>query len=185
MTNTTKNQWAVEILESNMEGFTLEEKQQYLDNVVNYGCISGCVSGVIYYRETQEIFKEHLIDILQVIEDYNEEAGYDVVAQNVEDYSTFYNWAVWFIVEMEADEMRENLPDWDEDTKVNIYDDCDNDSLDQETTVAGAREKLRRLWEDTPEEDEENAPSDDDINNADFDELNEMLQGSGYYMERA
>jgi hypothetical protein len=101
----TKNQWAVGILESNMESLAPEDREQYLVDVTNHGCISGSVGGVIYYHETKAIFKEHFETILEALEDYNEEIGHDAVSPNIEDYSTFYNWAVWFIVELTANEM--------------------------------------------------------------------------------
>lgn len=103
----TNNKWAVEIIESNMEGYTVEERSSYLYNLATHGCESGMVGGVIYYYETQQLFKNHMTDILEEVADYAEETGYNPITAIVEKEQThvLYNYLVWFIIELRAQEM--------------------------------------------------------------------------------
>lgn len=78
MTN-TNIQWAVNILEDNMEGMSKEEKINYLEDVAYKGCVTGCVSGAIYYSELDAIFTTHMRDILERLDEITEECGGDVL----------------------------------------------------------------------------------------------------------
>ena len=109
----TKQTWAVNVLEGNMEGYTNEERKSYLEDVTSHGCISGCVGGVIYYSETGKIFREHLDSILTAIEDYDYEMGGHVLGTM--DATDIPNKAVWFVVEQTAYEMLRELEEADED----------------------------------------------------------------------
>ena len=62
--------------------------------------------------------------------------------------------------------------------EINLADFHEN--TEERMTVQAAREKLWELWEDDERDD---ALTYDQIFQADFDELNEMLIGSGYIME--
>jgi len=97
------NKWAVELLEDNMEGYTEAERKTYLDDVTTHGCISGCVSGVIYYHETEQLFKDNLKDILDTLSEYEEDTGVNPVVTAAEDsIDTLPNKLVWFVVELVA-----------------------------------------------------------------------------------
>jgi len=98
---TNVNNWAKNILEANMEGFNMEERINYLNDVSTHGCESGCVSGVIYYRETEQLFKDNMIEILNTAEDHREETGHNIVNTIADNHGlgTLYNSLVWFVVE--------------------------------------------------------------------------------------
>jgi hypothetical protein len=49
------------------------ELNNYIDDVMQYGCISGCVSGMIYYYETVAFYDEYR----EFIEDIFMEYGFD------------------------------------------------------------------------------------------------------------
>lgn len=99
-------EWAVNLLEDNIEGMSKEEKISYLEDVTSYGCASGCVSGTIYYSEIDAIFKAHLHDILERLDEIKEEHGYDVLHEYMErrnkGYTDFAESAIWLIVEETA-----------------------------------------------------------------------------------
>lgn len=109
----TNNKWAVEELESNMEGYTQEERKQYLEDVTHHGCVSGAVSGVIYYYDTETIFKNNMQSILEQVADYEEETGFNPLTNIIEAGNThiLYNYLVWFIVEQEAQRMLQEIED--------------------------------------------------------------------------
>ena len=50
-----------------------EDVDKYLDNVLNYGCQSGCVSSLIYHKDCDKFVKEHLSEVLDI---YNETREY-------------------------------------------------------------------------------------------------------------
>ena len=103
MTNNNWDQWAIEILEDNMEGYTIEERETYLQDVVQHGCISGCVSGVIYNRQIREIFEEHVLEILEVIQQFDYDTDQHLLG--TVDATSIPETAVWFIVEQTASNM--------------------------------------------------------------------------------
>lgn len=71
-----------EILENNIEDFdTLEEIKYYMEN--DCICVNGSVSGLIYYSETEEIFKNNFNEIFEIIEDLKSEYGYNFI-ENIE-----------------------------------------------------------------------------------------------------
>ena len=54
---------------------TNEEISNYIHNVLNYGCSSGCVSSLIYYSDTKEFFTKYSDEILAILDDINNESG--------------------------------------------------------------------------------------------------------------
>lgn len=77
----------------------LNEDEDYIishmKDVLNHGCVSGCVSGLIYYKDTYEFFDEHYNDIMDLIAEYADEGlGFDIMADfNVK------NTGAWFAYE--------------------------------------------------------------------------------------
>lgn len=137
-----KNAWAKELLLNNIEGMSTEEQLQYLADVCQHGCISGCVSGVIYYSETMKLFKENMEEILEHLEDVKEEQGWNPL-DSLEDISTFYNWAVWFVVEGAAHELHEEIQAEEESLT-----DFDIDITEELANILGIDEEELRLWSD-------------------------------------
>ena len=102
MTN-TNIQWAVNILEDNMEGMSKEEKISYLEDVAYQGCATGCVSGTIYCSELDAIFTTHMHSILGRLYEITRECGGDVLRAYMKKenktYKAFAGCAVWLIIE--------------------------------------------------------------------------------------
>lgn len=107
----TKNKWAIEVINSNMEGYTKEEQQTHLQDIAEHGCVSGCVSGAIYYNETEKLFKDNMIEILETVADYTDETGYNplnTIAEK-EETETLYNSLVWLVIELTASNLLNEL----------------------------------------------------------------------------
>jgi len=142
----TKNVWAIEILNNNMEDYSKEEKVNYLNDVTTHGCASGCVSGVIYYHETKEIFKDNIDEILEELEDYKENTCFNPL-QNLEDISTLYNWAVWFTVEHVASMMLSDLENEEEEEEAEGFD-IETPEMNTTTDILNASRYLKEKAED-------------------------------------
>ena len=54
---------------------TDEEIISYMNNVINHGCISGVVSSLIYYSDTEKFFKEYAEEIFDLMNEYKENCG--------------------------------------------------------------------------------------------------------------
>ena len=61
----------IDIIEDESEGLPIE----YMKGVFNHGCISGWVSSLIYYSQTDKFFKEHIDDIFTIYNELREELG--------------------------------------------------------------------------------------------------------------
>ena len=48
-----------------------EEIEDYIDNVLSYGCVSGCVSSLIYYEDTDKFFSQYYDEILEMLNELN------------------------------------------------------------------------------------------------------------------
>lgn len=112
MTITNTMEWAKEVLFANMEGMNEEEQQTYLADVIDHGCASGCVSGAIYTKEINDLFKNNLEDILDRLDELNDSYGYDGVHELFQanrisngDYINFPTFVVWLIIEDTACEL--------------------------------------------------------------------------------
>lgn len=57
----------------------LDTEDEYLEghmkDVLNYGCISGTVSSMIYYADTSKFFKKHYDEIFEMLEDIKQQIG--------------------------------------------------------------------------------------------------------------
>ena len=52
-----------------------EELEGHIKNILQYGCISGCVSSQIYYTDTQKFFTDYNEEILELLDTYVKEYG--------------------------------------------------------------------------------------------------------------
>lgn len=73
-TNNELEKTMKDILENNIEDYdTVEEIKHYMENEAI--CQSGSVSGLIYYSETDKIFKDNFSEIFEMLEDGKQETG--------------------------------------------------------------------------------------------------------------
>ena len=52
-----------------------ESVEQWFEDLLQYGCISGMVSGLIYYTETEAFFDKYYYEIMELKEEYEESIG--------------------------------------------------------------------------------------------------------------
>lgn len=81
------------------------EAKVLLSDVVNYGCISGVVSDLIYTSQTHDFFDEHYNEIMELRQDYE----YNVPVYE-EDIKEKY---AWFGFEVRASEIYSMIEDLD------------------------------------------------------------------------
>ena len=76
----------------------------YIKDILNHGCQSGVVSGLIYYADTKAFYIKHLEDIEEMQSDYEEETG-----EKLEPKAPFYNWLAWFAFEETVRDLADKL----------------------------------------------------------------------------
>ena len=64
-----------EILKDLEDYYTKEYKIAYLKNVLNNGCVSGIVSNLIYYKDTNDFYNDFQEEIEELIYNSAEENG--------------------------------------------------------------------------------------------------------------
>lgn len=64
--NNTLQQAVFEIVESALEGYSKAEQKTWLEDLAAHGCISGMVSSLIYYHQTERFFDQHADEILEL-----------------------------------------------------------------------------------------------------------------------
>ena len=69
-----------------------EEIKGYIENVLNYGCVSGVVNSLTYYYQTKNFFQKYFEEILEVAEEVKEEYGINNIDLN-------YNSLSWLAYE--------------------------------------------------------------------------------------
>lgn len=86
---------------------TEEEKISYLKDVVNHGCESGIVRGLVSYEDTTRFFDENESEIDEIINQYAEDEGIGYLdfikslrgSEQVEDTTNLKNLLSWFAYE--------------------------------------------------------------------------------------
>ncbi len=71
--NTTDLQRAV--VEDILDSRTADEMESYIKDVLQYGCISGTVSGLIYYNDTAIFYRKYCEDIDNIYSRLEDELG--------------------------------------------------------------------------------------------------------------
>ena len=77
-----------------------EDPKNYINDVLNMGCQSGIVTGLIYYTDTDAFAKKHIEDILDL---YQEACETSCNHLNIIDNKL--NWLAWFGYEMIIQEL--------------------------------------------------------------------------------
>lgn len=72
-----------------------ENQKNYMENVINYGCISGAVSSLIYYADTTKFYNQHEREIWDLAKEYE----YDYMNTS-DDLDIVKNNASWFAFEL-------------------------------------------------------------------------------------
>jgi len=97
-----------------MENFRQWMQSNYTHNeladIANHGC-SGGVGGMIYYTETEALYKRFAEDLHSIIAEYQDDTGETpkYIANELGDYAQFCNAVVWFCAEYVAFSITEGL----------------------------------------------------------------------------
>ena len=60
---------------------SIEEVAEAIDSG-NFSCINGCIGELVYYSQTEEIFKNHFNEVREIVQIYFEIYGYNNVDLN-------------------------------------------------------------------------------------------------------
>ena len=60
---------------------SIEEVAEAIDSG-NFSCINGCIGELVYYSQTEGIFKNHFNEVLEMVQKYFEIYGYNNVDLN-------------------------------------------------------------------------------------------------------
>jgi hypothetical protein len=83
-----------------------EYEHNTLADIANHGCAGG-IGGLIYYKETEAVYKEHQEALHDILNEYKEAIGEwpDYVVKELGNASCFMNAVVWFCAEWVAQEI--------------------------------------------------------------------------------
>ena len=83
---------------------------EYLENHINdvcqYGCVSGSVSSLIYYSDTEKFFKDYTSEIFELMQEYKDSFGEYPLAANNEQFDMNMNNLAWFAYEYVCNELQ-------------------------------------------------------------------------------
>jgi len=54
-----------------------DEIKASIEDILNYGCVSGCVSDLIYYKQTTVFYQEYKEEIFDLANDQAQDIGYE------------------------------------------------------------------------------------------------------------
>jgi len=73
---------------------------QYLADVVRHGCVSGAVTGLIYYVDTHQFYDTHYDEIEAIRYDWEDQTGFKLQPEG-----DLKNWFSWFAYEQKCFEL--------------------------------------------------------------------------------
>lgn len=85
-------------------------EQNTLADMANHGCTGG-IGGMIYYTETEAIYKRFASDLHEILENYRDQVGEwpEFVTKELGNFSSFANCMVWFCSEFIAQELTHGI----------------------------------------------------------------------------
>lgn len=104
----------------------LEDAKSYLNDVTQYGCISGAVSKLIYYSDTNSFYDENENEIEELLEEMRDNLGYESRlkfisslngADNISSMTEEKNLLAWFAYEEESNRVLEELEELEEESQ--------------------------------------------------------------------
>jgi hypothetical protein len=102
-------QWLKDIVKHNIEGRTASDARTWAEDVRNYGCAGGSVSGLIWYSETEKIYRDNEYDIIEALDNagYYDDCGKkDLIRRTI---VQICNDSVWAIFEMCVQDYTEQM----------------------------------------------------------------------------
>jgi len=93
---TTNNKFEKWVINDCLSQGKNEEIESYIFQVRQYGCVSGIVTSLIYYIDTDKIFKKYYTEILEILENNKLYINFDKITINT-------NNLVWIAYEIVID----------------------------------------------------------------------------------
>lgn len=87
-----------------LEALSHNDVPTFFEDLLNYGCISGMVTSLIYYSDTHRFFEQHYDEIEELREEYEESTGCTLEIKN-----DLKNFLAWFAFEEVARQMYERF----------------------------------------------------------------------------
>lgn len=100
----------IEQSENGLEKYVLEDLLEvesvegYLKDLLQHGCVSGMVNGLIYYSDTKNFFVKYVDEIDELVEEVEESMG-----KPLEITHPTSNWLAWFGYEEMARRVADKL----------------------------------------------------------------------------
>lgn len=85
-----------------------EYQENYIHNVLQHGCQSGIVTGLIYYSDTEKFALRHFDDIVELYQCYADDFGTDGLTNPMLEHNPL-NWLAWFGYEETMRELAREL----------------------------------------------------------------------------
>jgi len=99
MTKETIKQWVED---------KVKDEEIHLEDVIEHGCVSGCVSSLIYYSDTVKFYDKFEDEIWDMLEEDTNQFGNDNILQTISQFNgsknvgnlyQFKNLLTWYSVE--------------------------------------------------------------------------------------
>jgi len=99
MTKETIKQWVED---------RVKDEEIHLEDVIEHGCVSGCVSSLIYYSDTVKFYDKFEDEIWDMLEEDTNQFGNDNILQTISQFNgaknvggldQFKNLLAWYSVE--------------------------------------------------------------------------------------
>ena len=94
----------VEIIMDQLDELTDDEILTTFNDILTYGCVSGAVSALITYSDTEKFFDNHSNEIFELVEDMKQEGMIDM-----NNFELSKNNLAWFAFETIAQEIYQEL----------------------------------------------------------------------------
>jgi len=73
-----------------------EDLESHMSDILTYGCVNGCVSPMIYYKDTNEFFDKHYEEIQELAQEEKRMTGFCILKQIGEREQDLKNYMSWF-----------------------------------------------------------------------------------------
>ena len=83
-------------------------KASYISDIVNHGCSGGSCSGLIYYSDTHAFTAKHMDEINEMLEDFRDNSGVNLLAE-ADTHGDVFNFLAWWSYECRAQEIQQEL----------------------------------------------------------------------------
>ena len=103
MEGTLKHE-VVEIIMAQLDELTDDEILTTFNDILTYGCVSGAVSALITYSDTDKFFNNHADEIFELVEDIKQEGIIDM-----NNFTLSKNNLAWFAFETIAQEIYQEM----------------------------------------------------------------------------